>query len=207
MDSSNGFGSLSMSSDTKPDISQLTISTSMATSSGPFSSVLGLPPGSRYLTSNVAHEYTSSGGSMFSAQPPPSAANQAPFFDIGMLGMSHSPSMQSPSLHSQSSMSPIHLPTSPESSGGLSSGFVANQSPTSTMGPPFHPNQGGLQSMGGSQGSLSSSTKHICAICGDRASGKHYGVYRWAAVEHDYTVRTAHARGTRRASVKIHLFK
>lgn len=166
MDSSmDASSSLSYSStDTKPDISQLSINTSPNS----FGNVMGMPASSRY-PSMSSHGYPTQPGG---------APIQPGFFDMGMLGgMSPGgPPLQSPSLHSQSSMSPVHL-HSPGSLTSPSTSFSSIQSPTSTMGPPYHPGQN-VQAAINAGAHFSASTKHICAICGDRASGKHYGVYR-----------------------------
>ena len=148
--------------DMKPDISQLSISTS----AGPFAGLVGMSSSSRYLGMGPSYGY---GG----LQHNPNSIRSGMFNMIpGVSDVSHSPvggnPMQSPSMHSQSSMSPGGSMTDSPSS------FMNLQSLTSTMGPPYLA-PSGLQSHGAH---FSMSAKHLCAICGDRASGKHYGVYR-----------------------------
>lgn len=129
------------SNDTKPDISQLSLN-SMSNS---FVGIMGMnPPGGRYL-----------------GYPPPTSMPM--MFENQPFG-----NLQSPSLHSQSSLSPSSLVSSPPPN------FLNMQSPSSTIG--ISP---GLLQPSNNPDNQFMSAKHLCAICGDRASGKHYGVYRF----------------------------
>lgn len=163
-----GMQSMPSPQDIKPDISHLNINTTSgagfmpgaAGSSGYSSAPGGFPPG--YNPSSTQGGFPgANNGALFSMGPSQMSPGQSHLSPHG--------SLQSPTLHSPSSMSPGSMASSGSSLTSPGTSLTPLQSPTSTMGPPnIHPGMMGAQAM---------STKHICAICGDRASGKHYGVH------------------------------
>lgn len=183
--------------DIKPDISKLTISANSHQHGGPpgFGGPLGPGGGLGYLPPGVHDPYAMSrgggggplgshggyghmgGGSAHMSSPfgmglvpphyPPLSMHPLSGLGGGGLGGGHNPLQQS-------SSNPLPAPSHQQQ---------ARQSPTSTVGMTlFSPgssdgNSASSSAVNQQQQALAAS-KHLCAICGDRASGKHYGVYR-----------------------------
>lgn len=181
MENHSSMNPMLQQQDVKPDINSLSITTSNAPSDFSLNpNLAGAPPG--YMPPQAFNQGSVPPG--FSNTISTSGYSGASSNSLFSMGSRFSPptSQMSPTGSSQMSPSQMQSPMMPDmqSPGSMQSPMMSPgsmgslQSPTSTMGPP----SGGQGFPGLTSASHPSmSTKHICAICGDRASGKHYGVY------------------------------
>lgn len=167
--------------DIKPDISQLNIITSSSGYSNHHPPMTQPPPGYPTPSQIMACGFTSGHHNPTVSQPGyfnmGHLQQMSPGSQVSPPGAHHSPSLHSPSGLSMTSPPPSSL--------------TPLQSPTSTMGSP----SGLIGGMTMNQAHSTFSTKHICAICGDRASGKHYGVYRYVDGLSQVYTKSCHCGG------------
>ncbi|GAB1597777.1 retinoic acid receptor RXR isoform X4 [Argonauta hians] len=142
-----------------PSITDTLDSSMPSVSSMPLNSPPDIKPDISSLTPTSSHGHYFGFGHGMPPQMPASVPSAMPSLPTSLH--SNMPSLGSNHISSQGHMHSPPLQSPPSSS--LGSPPMMSLSPGSASSPPH---------MSGSFPS-----KHICAICGDRASGKHYGVY------------------------------